>query len=136
MPTLADMMGRPHPPIPDASQMASRPLNATEQTPLTPAEEQQFQKWVVASGIRDLDEADSFYDYRGLFKALKGKPVPMSAGRHFPDTFKQHGHPTFSVESQYSAGPLDGGRWNNADQYVTPAQTVQNMMTLAQFGPR
>lgn len=37
--------------------------------------------------------------------------------QHWPDTFKQHGHPTFSVESQYSKGPNDGGRWNG-DVYV------------------
>lgn len=64
--------------------------------------------------MRDLDHPDSHYDYRGAFLAGLGRGA--STG-HFPDTFKQHGHPTFSVESKYSAGPGDGGSWRG-DTFV------------------
>jgi hypothetical protein len=91
-----------------------------EVTQLTPAEETAFRAWVERNGITDLDHPDSHYDYRGFWKATGGAPrapgLMTSRGTvgppgHFPDTFKQHGHPTFSQESQYSRGPRDGGMW-------------------------
>lgn len=89
---------------------------ATERTALTPEEEAQFQSWAKANGIRDVDHPDSKYDYRGYWKSVAAKGQDQRKtyedGPHFPDTYKQHGHPSFSVESQYSAGPWDGGRWN------------------------
>ncbi len=88
-----------------------------EQTALTPAEERSFQQWAQTNGIRDADDPRARYDYRGYWKQMQG--AAHAPGEHFPDTFKQHGHPTFSVESQYSAGPFDGGRWND-DQFVPP----------------
>ncbi len=90
-----------------------------ERTALTPEEEVAFQRWVRENGITDLDHPDSRYDYRGFWKATKGRPHPPGSMEHFPDTFKQHGHPTFSQESQYSAGPWDGGRWAG-EQFVPP----------------
>lgn len=90
-----------------------------EQTPLTPAEEAQFRHWTVMNGLTDVDHPDSHYDYRGFWKSTQGATHPPGEQQHFPDTFKQHGHPTFSQESQYSAGPWDGGRWNG-DHYVPP----------------
>lgn len=98
---------------------------ADERTVLSPEDERQFLAWVRANGIQDLDHPDSHYDYRGYWKAVasKGQDVrQMNAqdGRlHYPDTFKQHGHPTFSVESQYSRGLQDGGRWIG-DTLVAP----------------
>ena len=89
-----------------------------EVTPLSPAEETQFRQWVATNGITDLDHPDSHYDYRGFWKQTKG--APHKKGDHYPDTFKQHGHPTFSVESQYSKGPGDGGTWKG-DTFV-PSQ--------------
>jgi hypothetical protein len=82
-----------------------------EHTRLTPAEEWAFQQWAQTNGIRDVDHPDSYYDYRGFWKQTQGAAHPPGESLHFPDTFKQHGHPSFSVESQYSAGPHDGGRW-------------------------
>jgi hypothetical protein len=104
------------PPLPAAP-------NPDETTTLPPPYERAFQQWAQASGITDVDHPDSHYDYRGLFLAVKGQPIPVSADRHFPDTFKQHGHPTFSIESQYSHGPDDGGRWLG-DQFVAPGTTA------------
>ena len=86
---------------------------AAERTALSPKDEAQFAQWVAAHKIADVDAPDSFYDYRGAYKAGVD-PV----GGHWPDTFKQHGHPTFSVESQYSAGPGDGGTWDENGQFV------------------
>lgn len=91
-------------------------------TALTPAEEHAYRQWLNASQITDANEPDAHYDYRGLFRELKGKTVPTSQGRHFPDTYKQHGHPTFSVESKYSKGANDGGRWEG-EKYVPQAQS-------------
>lgn len=111
---------------------------ATEQTPLTPDEERAFQTWARANGIQDVDRPGSRYDYRGFWKATQGAPHPPGSEQHFPDTFKQHGHPTFSQESQYSAGPWDGGRWAG-EQFVPPgAQFLQRSggsTDSAQLGP-
>lgn len=97
-----------------------------EVTTLTPAEEDAFRRWLRASQITDAEQPDAYYDYRGLFKELKGKAVPTSKDRHFPDTYKQHGHPTFSVESRYSKGTNDGGLWEG-DKYVAPQSTDREL---------
>jgi len=95
----------------------------TERTALTPQEEQEFRQWARANGIADVDAPQSRYDYRGYWKdvASRGRDHTKAYddGLHFPDTYKQHGHPSFSIESKYSAGPYDGGRWNG-EQYVPP----------------
>lgn len=91
-----------------------------EQTPLSPPEEQAFQQWAMQNQIRDVDAPDAHYDYRGFWKQTQGAPHVPGSEQHFPDTFKQHGHPTFSQESQYSAGPFDGGRWLG-ESFVPPA---------------
>lgn len=82
-----------------------------ETTKLTPLEEVLFKNWAVANGIKDVDEPNNFYDYRGFFKHTNGQVHPPGSSEHFPDTFKQHGHPTFSHDSKYSKGPLDGGMY-------------------------
>lgn len=89
----------------------------SDTTVLTPEDESRFRQWIQANGITDLDHPDSHYDYRGFWKATQGASHPPGSELHFPDTFKQHGHPTFSVESQYSSGPNDGGHWVN-DAFV------------------
>jgi len=95
-----------------------------ETTPLTPDEEKQYQTWLTTNKIEGADEPDSYYDYRGYWKDTKGAPYPPPGGKgHGPDTYKQHGHPTFSVESRYSTGPNDGGHWETGpsgerDQFV------------------
>jgi len=87
-----------------------------EVTRLAPAEESAFQTWAKANRITDVDHPDSRYDYRGYWKEHGNTPIKFGED-HFTDTYKQHGHPTFSQESQYSAGPADGGRWVG-EQYV------------------
>lgn len=97
----------------------AKPNPESERTRLTPAAEQRFQAWAGANQIRDVDDPQSFYDYRGYWLSNRGKAV--APGQHLPDTFKQHGHPTFSVESQYSKGGYDGGRWVG-DKYMPPQE--------------
>jgi len=91
-----------------------------EVTKLSPIEEVFFQLWAHKSGIKDLENGK--YDYRGFYKE-KG-PVDYQWGvDHLPDTYKQHGHPTFSVESKYSKGPHDGGMWKDGKFYDQPKPT-------------
>lgn len=87
-----------------------------ETTELSPLEQALFQKWISDNKIPDVDHPDSHYDYRGFFKQEGPKPVRFGID-HFTDTFKQHGHPTFSQESKYSTGPSDGGMWVN-DKFI------------------
>lgn len=98
--------------------MASHQPSA-EQTVLPAADEAKFQQWARDNKIPDVDAPESAYDYRGWWKESGGPAVRFGVD-HFPDTFKQHGHPTFSVESKYSRGPADGGRWLGDKTLVAP----------------
>lgn len=102
-----------------------------ENTSLTPEEEAKFQAWVKQSGIQDLNSPEAAYDYRGFFKA--NGPVPYKWGvDHLPDTFKQHGHETFSQESKYSKGPSDGGKWLPNDTLLEqPPMAVSHTQPLS-----
>jgi hypothetical protein len=93
-----------------------------EVTPLPPGQERAFQVWLRQNHVRDLDHPDSHYDYRGAFLAGVGRG---GGAGHFPDTFKQHGHPTFSVESRYSKGPGDGGSWDGENFMPAPVEAPQ-----------
>lgn len=95
----------------------------TEVTVLSPEEEAQFLTWIKGTGVTDLDHADSHYDYRGFWKATHG--ASHTKGQHFPDTFKEHGHPSFSQESQYSRGVMDGGMWT-PDQFTPEGFAVSH----------
>lgn len=99
-----------------------------ETTQLTPLEQALFQKWISDNKIPDVDHPDSHYDYRGFFKQEGPKPVRFGID-HFTDTFKQHGHPTFSQESKYSRGPSDGGMWVN-DTFIPQPKLVPSHSTV------
>lgn len=94
-----------------------------ETTRLTPEEALQFQAWLKANNIQDSDHPQSFYDYRGYWKDIASKGGDSTKmyedGLHFTDAYKQHGHPTFSVESKYSSGPGDGGTWDG-EKFIPP----------------
>lgn len=94
-----------------------------ETTQLSPLENEMFQRWVLDNQIGDLDHPQSFYDYRGFWK--EHPDFKRAPGQHLTDKFKQHGHPTFSVESQYSLGPDDGGTWQG-DNYVPPQDLTRS----------
>jgi hypothetical protein len=87
---------------------AGGPPRDGETTRLSAAQQAGFPAWLRANGVRDLDNPDSHYDYRGAYLGGVGRGADSG---HFPDTYKQHGHPTFSVESQYSGNANDGGTW-------------------------
>lgn len=92
---------------------AVRPLETSR---LTPEQEIAFREWTKKHGVTDADHPESFYDYRGAFLTDLKSAINSTDGLpHWPDTFKQHGHPSFSVESKYSAGPGDGGTWGGPD---------------------
>jgi hypothetical protein len=98
-----------------------------ERTILTPGEEIMFRQWATQNGIQNYDDPRALYDMRGFWKATQGAPHPPGEQMHFPDTFKQHGHPSFSVESNYSQGPWDGGRWlQNPPDQNDPAVLARN----------
>jgi len=92
--------------------------------------ERQFRVWAKRSHIADLDDPQSFYDYRGYWLSAGGPNARrIRFGRdHFPDTFKQHGHPTFSSESQYSKGLGDGGTWSG-NKFI-PQEQVRFLMQV------
>lgn len=115
----------PQAPKPDPGVELAQKQNET--TMLSPIEEALFKSWTKANQIQDADAPEAHYDYRGFFKSTNGAVHPPGSVEHFPDTFKQHGHPTFSIESIYSKGPSDGGMWAG-DQYIpemTPAVSHQ-----------
>lgn len=128
------------------SANAPKPARA-EVTALSPAEETQFRQWVQREGITDVDHEASRYDYRGYWKDVASKGGDQrkayADGPHFPDTYKQHGHPTFSVESKYSTGPSDGGRWEGetyvpqaTDWFASNAAPVESPQPAAPAGER
>lgn len=91
-------------------------LAPIETTRLTPEQEAAFKSWAKKHNIRDVDHPDSHYDYRGAFVSGM-KPGPDA---HWPDTFKQTGHETFSNESQYAIpGARNFGYWEG-DKFVRP----------------
>jgi hypothetical protein len=98
-----------------------------ERTALSPPDEAAFRAWAAANKIADVDHPDSHYDYRGYFKEHGAKPVRFGVD-HFTDRYKQHGHPSFSQESQYSTGPSDGGMWlTDTVQLQQPKMAVSHL---------
>src|SRR5688500_6155578 len=85
-----------------------------EVTSLGDTPESEVQMWAAKNNIRDVNDPRANYDYRGFFKETRGAPIRGGVD-HFPDTYKRHGHPTFSRESKYSRGPGDGGVWLGDD---------------------
>jgi len=109
-----------------------------ETTALSPAQEQAFRAWAKAAGIADVDSPHTFYDYRGYWRDIASRGGDQrksyADGLHFPDTYKQHGHPTFSNESRYAWGRGDAGRWGGPDgeTFFAP-QRGDSLATLAEL---
>ena len=97
--------------------MRSRLQPVPEQTRLSPLQEVLFRRWIdrnkSAPGVAGWDQPDAAYDMRGWWADREVGPLSgrWRPGDHGVDTYKQHGHPTFSIESKYSRGLQDGGRW-------------------------
>jgi hypothetical protein len=89
-------------------------------TPLTPAEQAQFQ---LDMGDRAKDGFD--YDLQGFWKA-GGR---FDGRGHATDVYKKPNHPTFSRESQYSNFATPGGQWSGGipeNSAFTPSETNLN----------
>ena len=114
-PTEAESNAR----IDESLKTGGNQLMGAETTQLPAAQEKAFQAWAKKNGITDVNDPQAHYDYRGFW--LSGGD--HKSGDHFPDTFKQHGHETFSEESAYSSGPGDGGRWNG-EQFSPPQRSA------------
>jgi hypothetical protein len=118
-PSLLDILAR--------YAAAQPPAQPPETTSLPPDQARAFAAWLAQNRVTDLDDPESHYDYRGAY--LAGLARDRGEAGHFPDTFKQHGHPTFSDESQYSRGPGDGGHWIG-ETYIPEGRVVGQRVTL------
>jgi len=119
----AFVTGQPQPPVPAAPPIQNRPDFAARapgdspyQTPLLPADEAKFQKWVKANKVPFDPGQNADYDMRGFWQALQsGDPRAATAINqadkqlHFPDTWKTPFHKTISNESIYA--PPDAPHW-------------------------
>lgn len=86
-----------------------------------------FQDWYSRTSSKlgllpNPDMREQYYDYRGFYErepGLRNEALKASPGFHFPDTYKQPGHPTFSDQSMYSTPGTPGGQWkqNAAGQW-------------------
>ena len=90
------------------------------ETSLTPEEEKNFQIW---KGKNAPNDSGRDYDLRGAFKAGL---QPDEKTKHWPDTFKKPGHPTFSDQSIYAKDRPDlAGHWEG--EKYTPAKGRANL---------
>lgn len=115
-------------PVADYLAAKRRTGGRSEVSSVPPTREREFREWIARNNITDLDAPQSKYDYRGAFLAGVGSEInPTDNLPRWPDTFKQHGHPTFSVESKYSTGPNDGGRWEG-EKYMPQGDPVADYL--------
>ena len=114
--------------ITDLKEMRKRYDSGGYKTSLTPREEAQFQKWYdeyatarpMSNVSKNPDDIEHYYDYRGYWKNNKYRVLPPD--RHFPDTYKLPGHPTFSDESLFAdetAGHWDRNTFVPANKFET-----------------
>jgi hypothetical protein len=113
-----------------SDERAKRPLLArgrSYDTPLSPAEEADFQEWKKKYAPRD---SGADYDLRGAFRAGL---TPDGKTGHWEDTFKKPNHPTFSNQSQYADDePAKAGAWDG-EKYIPPSKLG---MSRGGRGPR
>ncbi len=78
-------------------------------TPLSPKQEQAFQKWARQEG-REYDQVD--YDTRGAWRDLTSGNMAEADNGHLGDKYKKPNHPTFSDQSIYhGVDGHHGGAW-------------------------
>lgn len=71
-------------------------------------EEDAFYEWAARNEVNEPLSELHHYDNIGAFRAgIERDPE----SKHFPDTYKLPGHPTFSVESKYYKPGMKSGRW-------------------------
>lgn len=89
-----------------------------------------FKRALYRRGLK-VDE-DPTYDYKGYFESDPVAAMKTAKGKgHFPDTFKNPVHPTFSDESKYSTPEHKGGKWivsnNGTDVFVHSDYTKKHL---------
>lgn len=88
-------------------------------TSLNPYEEQYFQTWKKIHNVPFADTGLDDYDMRGYFKeqVLSNKNLtnvnPIDNQIHYPDTYKQPTHQSFSRESKYWEPGMNEREWIN-----------------------
>lgn len=123
---------------PDGGRIKGKRNGKFYVTELNDRREKKFQDWYAnAAATLGLDpNPDAYehaYDYRGYWLNNRDADV-SSPGFHFPDTWKQPHHPTFSDESIYAKGHEGVGHWegerfvpgpfNNIMRATEPSVTV------------
>ena len=123
---------------PDGGKIKGKHNGKFYVTELNDRRERKFQDWYAnAAATLGLDpNPDAYeqaYDYRGYWLNNRDADV-SSPDFHFPDTWKQPHHPTFSDESIYAKGHDGVGHWdgerfvpgpfNNIMQATEPSVTV------------
>ena len=101
---------------PDGGRLRGKQNGKFFVTELSPRKEKKFQDWYAGiAPILGLDaNPDAYehaYDYRGYWLNNRDADV-SSPDFHFPDTWKQPHHPTFSNESIYAEGREGVGHWD------------------------
>ena len=122
---------------PDGGRIRGRRNGKYFVTELGNKKEQQFQDWYAETAANlgldpNPDAYEQAYDYRGYW--LNNRDADISSPDfHFPDTWKQPQHPTFSNESVYAKG-IDGvGHWDG-DKFI-PGYFNNVMMATAPKRP-
>lgn len=108
---------------PDIRMQIAMDMPALEQnvsdnynTKLDSKEEQEYQIW--RNNLPENLQEEEDYDLRGLWKENKDQGL-LDDNSHFPDKYKKPNHITFSKESIYSKGTVEGGIWDNKKGHWT-----------------
>lgn len=94
------------------------PAGSKYYTKLNPRKEREFRAWYDNLSNRlgldkNPDDIKQGYDYRGYFQQYGNTNVEYeNPNFHFPDTYKQPWHETFSNESKYAKGIEGVGYWD------------------------
>ena len=134
---------------PDGGRIRGKQNGRFFVTELSPRREKKFQDWYAGvAPVLGLDpNPDTYehaYDYRGYWLNNRDADV-SSPDFHFPDTWKQPHHPTFSNESIYAKGREGVGHWegdtfvpgpfNNLMQATEPSAQTATPVVSSNYSP-
>lgn len=116
---------------PDIRMQIAMDMPAIEQnisdnynTKLNNKEEKEYQIW--RNNLPENLQEEEDYDLRGLWKENKDQGL-LDDNSHFPDKYKKPNHITFSKESIYSRGSIEGGIWENKKGHWTFYPSYYNL---------
>lgn len=102
----------------------------------------EFLSWYktkTLEGQHNIEYANSLlYDYYSFYKNKEYLNPEFGIDKHFPDTYKRPGHPTFSNESIYSTPENQGGQWTGEDynprgSFLSGFKNIQTFKTPDDF---